>query len=272
MFDLLRKFRTPLVAGGLVLVALLVYSANLRQRERTTFFERAVLQVTAPFQKGIDVALTAATDSWDRYFWLVGTGEENRHLHEENRRLRSELYALEEVRLTNERLRKLLLFKEEMELPAIPAQIIAEDASSWFRTVVIDKGSSHGVREGMPVVVAEGAVGRVITVASGQSRVLLITDASSAVASLVQRNRTRGIIRGRGESLNMEYALREADVRIGDVIITSGTGGVFPKGLPVGRVTGVAREAYGLFQGIEVEPYVDFARLEEVLVLLRDDP
>ncbi len=272
MFDFLKKFRTPLLAGGLVLVALLVYSANLRQGPRTTLFERAVLQITAPFQKGIDVAWTAVADSWDHYFWLVGTKEENRRLHDENRRLRAELYELTEIRLANERLRRLLEFKEEMDLPALPAQLIAADASSWFRTVVIDKGSSDGVREGMPVVVAEGAVGRVITVAAGQSRVLLVTDASSAVAALVQRNRTRGVVRGRGENLNLEYALREADVRVGDVLITSGTGGIFPKGIPIGRVSGVSREAYGLFQGVEIEPFVDFSRLEEVLVLLRDDP
>ncbi len=271
MFDLLKKFRTLLLAVGLVLVALLVYSANLRQSGHTTFFERAVLQITAPFQKGIDAGWTAVARTWERYVWLVGAEEENRLLREENRRLQAELHGVEEIRLANERLRRLLLFKEEMELPAIPAQIIAEDASSWFRTVVIDKGSSHGVREGMPVVVAEGAVGRVITVAFGQSRVLLITDAGSAVASLVQRNRTRGVARGRGENLHLEYALREADVRIGDVIITSGTGGVFPKGIPVGRVTGVTREAYGLFQGVEIEPYVDFSRLEEVLVLLKEE-
>lgn len=271
MLELLRKYRTSLVGGCLILVALLVYSANLRQKDRTTLFEQVVLQVTAPFQKGFDAGWNAVAGWWSQYLWLVGTQQENLRLHQENRHLKAELDGLQEVRLANERLRKLLLFKEEMNLPALPAQVIAEDASSWFRTVVIDKGKEDGVREGLPVVVAEGAVGRIITAAPHHSRVLLITDASSSVASLVQSSRTRGVIRGRGENLTLEFALRQSDIRIGDVVITSGTGGVFPKGLPIGRVTGITQEAYGLFQGVEVEPFVDFSRLEEVLVLLEED-
>lgn len=272
MFELLRKYRTPLMAGGLILLALLVYSANLREREKTTLFERVVLQITAPVQKGIDVISGGVADGWRHYLWLIGTEKENGRLREENRRLRAQLDSLQEVRLTNERLRKLLVFKEAMNLPALPAQVVAEDASSWFRTVLIDKGTGDGVREGDPVVVAEGVVGRIVTAAPRQSRVLLITDASSAVASLVQRNRARGVSRGQGDGLSLEYVLREADVHVGDAVVTSGTGGIFPKGLPLGRITGVTREAYGLFQSIELEPYVDFSRLEEVLVLVKERP
>lgn len=272
MLEFLKKYRTPLVAGGLVLLALLVYSANLRQNERTTLFERAVLQLTAPAQKGIDVAWGAVAGWWDHYLWLVGAEDENRRLREENRLLKAEIDRLQEVRLANERLRKLLAFKEEAQIPALPAQVIAEDASSWFRTAVIDKGTADGVYEGLPVVVAEGVVGRIVAASARQSRVLLITDASSAVASLVQRNRTRGVARGRGEGLSLEFVPRDAEIHVGDTVVTSGTGGLFPKGLPVGRITGLKREAYGLFQSVEVEPFVDFSRLEEVLVLLKERP
>lgn len=272
MLDFLRKYRTPLLAGGLILLALLVYSANLRDRDTTTLFERTVLQLTAPVQKGVDVVLSAVADGWRHYLWLVGTERENDRLQEENRRLRAEIDGLQEVRLANERLRKLLAFKEEMNLPALPAQVIADDASSWFRTVLIDKGTEDGTREGLPVVVAEGVVGRIISAGPRQSRVLLITDASSAVATLVQRSRTRGVARGRGDGLNLDYVPREAEIEVGDAVITSGTGGVFPKGLLLGRIRGVTREAYGLFQSVEVDPSVDFSRLEEILVLLKERP
>jgi rod shape-determining protein MreC len=124
----------------------------------------------------------------------------------------------------------------------------------------------------MPVVAAEGVVGRVIRSAPHDSRVLLLTDASSAVASLVQRNRTRGVVRGQGDILTLDFALRQEDIEVGDRIVTSGTGGVFPKGLVIGEVTRTAREQYGLFQTVTVSSAVDFARLEEVLVLVKENP
>ncbi|BCR04367.1 cell shape-determining protein MreC [Desulfuromonas versatilis] len=271
LLELLRKYRTPLLAGCLILFALLLYSANLRHRDHTTLFEKTILQLTSPFQKGLDLVWKAVSGAWDRYLWLVDTEGQNTRLQEENRQLKAELVALEEVRLANERLRKLLEFRDREQLSALPAQVIAEDAASWFRTVIIDKGTDDGIREGLPVVVAEGAVGRIIRASAHDARVLLITDASSAVASLVQRNRTRGISRGRGDSLTLEFALRQADLEVGDLVISSGTGGVFPKGVPIGTVTRVAREEYGLFQSVSIAPAVDFARLEEVLVLIGEE-
>jgi rod shape-determining protein MreC len=273
MFDLLRKYRTLLLAVALVLAALLLYSQNLRRNEeRTNLFEKLVLQITAPLQMGVVTVCEAVSDWWGHYLWLVDTGRENELLLQQNRLLAAELRRLQEVRLTNERLQKLLDFREQQDLTGLPAQVITEDASSWFRTVMIDKGSADGVREGMPVVVAEGVAGRIIRTTTHQSRVLLITDASSAIAALVQRNRTRGVCRGRGDTLNFDFALREKDIQVGDLVITSGTGGVFPKGLPVGTVVRVEREEYGLFQVVEVMPTVDFSRLEEVLVLLKEEP
>jgi rod shape-determining protein MreC len=272
MLELFRKYRTPLAAGFLVLTALLIYSANLRRRGKTTLFEKTVLQITSPLFKGVDAVSESLVGGWNRYLWLIDTEQENVRLQSENRRLAAELNSVEEIRLANERLRRLLEFRDSVDLPALPAQVIAVDASSWFRTVVIDKGNSDGVREGMPVVAAEGVVGRVIRSAPRESRVLLLTDASSAVASLVQRNRTRGVVRGQGDILTLDFALRQKDIEVGDRIVTSGTGGVFPKGLVIGEVTRAAREQYGLFQKVTVTPVVDFARLEEVLVLLKENP
>jgi rod shape-determining protein MreC len=271
MLELFRKYRVPLLTVGIVMVALLVYSANLRHREKTTLFERAVLLLSAPMQSTIDVIWRGGANQLQRYLWLVDTERENLRLRQENRWLLAELEQSEEVRLANERLRRLLEFKEEVALPALPAQVIAMDAASWFRTVVIDKGTEHGLREGLAVVVAEGVVGRTVRCAPRQSRVLLVTDASSAVASLVQKNRARGISRGRGEGLNLEFVLHQEEVESGDLIVTSGSGGVFPKGLTIGRVMQVVRADHSLFQEITVKSAVDFSRLEEVLVLLREE-
>jgi rod shape-determining protein MreC len=166
----------------------------------------------------------------------------------------------------------LLQFREQTGLPAIPARIIAVDASSWFRTVIIDKGQHDGLVEGLPVVVAEGVVGRTIKCAARQSRVMLITDASSAVAALVQRSRARAICRGEGDGLSLEFLQQQEEIVVGDPVITSGTGGIFPKGLVLGHVADISRSGYGLFQTVQVNPAVDFSRLEEVLVLQKESP
>jgi rod shape-determining protein MreC len=210
-------------------------------------------------------------DVWGHYLYLIDTEQDNRELNTHNRQLSAELDRLEEVKLENLRLRRLLGFKEGFEAETVPAQVIAEDASSWFRTVTIDKGHEDGVTEGMPVVVAEGVVGRVVRSSPGQARVLLITDASSAVASLVQANRARGICRGQGEQLSFNFVLRQEEINVGDRVITSGMGGVFPKGLVVGHIQTIDRQEYGLFQAVQVTPSVDFSHLEEVLVLVRQE-
>ncbi len=272
MQGLRTKFRTAALVCGLLLSTLLLYSVNLREREKTGLFERSVLRVTAPFLEVIDGTGRALADAWTHYLWLVGTASENERLRAENSLLQGELDALEELRLANERLRELLEFRETAGVEAIPARVVAEDATSWFRTVVIDKGTRDGLAEGMAVVVPAGVVGRVLKVSAGEARVLLITDASSAAAALVQRTRTRGVCRGRGEGLTLEFALRQEDIQVGDRIITSGMGGVFPKGLLIGSVVKVERGDYGLFQAVEITPAADFSRLEEVLVLVREAP
>lgn len=271
MRDLLRQFRFYLLAIILLLATVVLYSYNLRQKSVTTFFERAVLSVASPFQVAIDSGIDGVQSVWFNYLWLVDTRQENQRLKQENRELEARLLNMEEYALQNERLRKLLAFVDALDLAALPAQVVGEDVSHWSRTIVIDKGTRSGLREGLPVVASEGTVGRIIKVAPYSSRVLLITDSSSAVATLVQRTRTRGIARGFGDELNIEYALRDADISVGDVLVTSGTGGIFPKSLPLGRVTSVEKDPFGMFQRITARPMVDFPRLEEVLVVLGDD-
>jgi rod shape-determining protein MreC len=269
MWEWWQKNRPLLLGGLLLLVALLWYSVSLRQQEETNFLESVVLRLTGPVQVGFDNMILGVANTWGHYLYLVDTADENRTLTEENRTLRAVLTQSDEVRLENKRLRLLLDFKETQDIDTLPARVIAEDASSWFRTVMIDKGQEHGVTEGMPVVVAEGVVGRVVRSSPRFSRVLLVTDASSAVASLLQHNRARGVCRGQGELLVFDFVLRQEEVKVGDRVVTSGMGGVFPKGLVVGNVGSVEKQEFGLFQAIEVIPSVDFSHLEEVLVLLR---
>lgn len=272
MRELLSRYKLLLLALAILLAAIILYSYNLRQKSATTFFERAVLTFAAPFQSALDGVVDSASDIWGDYIWLVDARQRNLELERENQNLRSRLAQADEALLQNVRLRKLLAFVDELDRPALPAQVIGEDASSWARTIIIDKGSKSGLKSGFPVVSANGVVGRIIKTAPASSRVLLITDASSAVATLVQRTRTRAIARGRGDELSLEFTLRDGDLQIGDLLVTSGMGGVFPKGLPLGLVSQVEKDPFSLFQRVRAQTAADFSHLEEVLVIVGEDP
>jgi len=271
MRDLWNRYRFYLLAMTLLIATLVLYSYNIRQKSVTTFFERAVLSVAAPFQLGIDGTSNAVVRIWRDYLWLIDTRQRNLMLEKENRELRARLNQINEVTLQNQRLRKLLAFVDDLDRAALPAQVIGEDVTPWARTIVIDKGSRSGLRQGLPVVASDGVVGRVIKTSSYSSRVLLITDPSSAVAALVQNTRSRGILRGHGERLSVEYMEHDATLQPGDLLVTSGMGGIFPKGLPIARVISASQDQFDLFQRIEAIPTADFSRLEEVLVILGDD-
>ncbi len=271
MRELFHRYRLFFLAVALLLSTLLLYSYNLRNKGATSFFERAVLTLAAPFQATFDGTADFVQGLWRNYVWLVDARQQNQILLQENLQLRSQLERVEEIRLQNERLRALLAFVDDLDRPALPAQVIGEDASSWARTVTIDKGTRAGLRNGLPVVAADGVVGRIIKTAPNSSRVLLVTDASSAVAALVQRTRARGVVRGRGKDLVLDYALRTADIQEGDLLVTSGMGGIFPKGLTLGRIKTIKRGDFGLFQQVEVTPAADFSHLEEVMVIVGED-
>jgi len=262
-----RKNRKLLLGIGLVLVALLGYSLGLDAESQGGWFERLALRLGRPLLSSATTVRQGAASVWGSL--LPGGSELD--LESENRRLRAELAAVTELRQESQRLRRLLEFVEESPWQTVAARVIAEDASSWFRTIEIDRGYEDGMSEGLPVVTAAGLVGRVVRTTEHSSRVLLITDASSAVAVLVQDQRIRGVCRGQGGALALDFALLQDEIQVGDGVVTSGLGGVFPKGLVVGYVRAVQREQFGLFQTVEVEPAVDFGGLEEVLILLKEE-
>ena len=151
----------------------------------------------------------------------------------------------------------------------VPANVVAEDLSPWFQAVIIDQGSASGIGPGMPVITDSGVVGVVVGTTPGASKVLLILGPQSRVDVYIQRTRARGSVRGRSQQdCELAYVLREEDVRPGDLVLTSGLAAVYPKGLVVGEVSRVERLPHGLFQHAELQPAVDFRKLEEVFVIL----
>jgi rod shape-determining protein MreC len=262
-----RKFIIPIL---IFLLALSLISANLHSRDNMSFVESLVVGITAPVQKVVWGVIDGIGSIWRGYFYLVGLEKENRALKKELHELRLQMNRYREADLANQRLRALLNFKKSIATPLLPAQLVAFDPSGWFQTILIDKGRSDGVVQDMAVVSAEGLVGRVIGVSNHHAKVLLILDGNSAVDAYIQRSRARGVLVGLGRELCLlKYVQRNEDVQVGDKVISSGMGGVFPRGLLVGTVQEVVRGSSGLFQRVEVEPAVNFSRLEEVMVVIQ---
>jgi len=265
-----RKFIVPIL---IFLLALSLISANLHSRENMSFFESVVVGIASPVQKVLRGIIGGVGDAWRGYFYLVGLRQENEALRKELQELKLQLNRYREADLANQRLRSLLNFKKSIATPLMPAQLVAFDPSGWFQTILIDKGRDDGVVQDMAVVSAEGLVGRVIGVSGRHAKVLLMLDANSAVDAFIQRSRARGVLVGLGrERCLLKYVQRNEDVQVGDQVISSGMGGVFPKGLLLGIVEEVIRGSSGLFQRVEVEPAVDFSRLEEVMVVKQTPP
>lgn len=271
MWELLKKYRIYAVVGAVLLTAFVFYSLNLKNKERANAFERGVMNLMAPVSGVVDRMNGGVSGLWANYVDLLEVRKENKQLRESVKVLNSRLLEASEAVLANERLKKLLGLKNSLRAPTITASVIGEDGSPWFKTIVIDRGAADGLREGLPVVASDGVVGQLVKVAAGSSRVLLLTDHASGIAGIVQRSRARGVVKGKGGGrCSLDFTLREEDVKVGDIVVSSGIGGVFPKGLPVGEVTMVKKGEYGIFQTVELRPRVNISRLEEVLVILQD--
>jgi rod shape-determining protein MreC len=268
---LIRRNRELLLAVVLLLVPLGVFFAHARRPEEATRLDRALLAVTAPVEKLVGAAVTGTLDAWRGYVALRGAHERAVALSLENNLLKLERQELQRERGENDRLRRLLSLAEAGPRRAyLGARVVGvRMAPAGLQVVTVDKGADDGVLRAMPVVVAEGVVGRVHATAARSADVLLVVDRNSSVAVRVERTRARANVRGLGrpELCRLDYALRSEDVIEGDLLVTSGTDAVFPPGLPVGRATGLQRGAHGLFQEGWVVPAVDPTRLEEVLVV-----
>ncbi len=230
---------------------------------------KVFVPVVAPFQKALIHSIRSVKTIWKDYFFLVSVSKENQELTKLLNHANERNNLLRETELFNSRLREYFKFREKTKHSVIAAEVISKDSSVWFKTIIIDKGTGHGVKKGLPVVVPEGIAGQIIDVAPGYSKVLLIIDRNSAVDAMVQRTRARGIIKGESDGdCYFKYALRKLQIVDGDIIVSSGLDGVYPKGLRLGKVSSVLKKDSGIFQDVKVEPFVDFERLEEVLIVL----
>ncbi len=264
--------KSMIVAGAVLFIALigLVFSLDtIRKSYAYKAASRAAIFLVAPVQEVFHTSIDFVDGIWEHYFCLVSVGYENERLKADLARERRKSHQCKELALANERLRKLVRLKKRVDYKYLAAEVIARDPSAWYRTIVINKGSKAGVSQSDPVMTANGIVGHVLQTTFDHSTVVLVIDRNSSVDAMVQRTRTRGISRGDGEGkCRFEYTLRKEEIKINDIVMSSGFDGIYPKGFRIGYVSKVVRRNVGLFQDIEITPFVDFNTLEEVMVLL----
>jgi len=269
----LKRFRTVWIWVIFIFLALLLLSSNLGGKGSWNPAEQIIIEITAPFQRLIKGTINVIEGIWLKYFGLVNVHDANVRLMKEIETLRMENYRYQEILATQERLQKLLQFKETINWPVLAAQVIGRDPTGWFKSVIIDKGKNSGLKVNMPVVNARGVVGRLVSVSPNYAKLLLIIDQNSAVDCIIQRSRDEGIVKGLTAKLcKLDYVVKTSDVLVGDKVVTSGLDRVYPKGLPVGEVVEVVDIPGELFKDIKVQPMVDFSKLEELLVILKEDP
>jgi rod shape-determining protein MreC len=269
MLEFLRRNQVLLSSGLFLLLSLALLALNRGRVRRFDPLGTVFLEVLRPLQGAATQATGALGNVWKQYVDLVGIEAENRELKLRLRLLEAEHRRDAEIELENRRLARLLDFQSDVPSRAVTARVIGKDASGLFDSFVLDRGERSGIRPGMAVVSADGVVGRIAQASPHASRVLLISDHNSGVDAIVQRTRARGIVEGAlNRTCSMRYVKRGDEIDVNDVVVTSGLDRIFPKGILIGRVSGVTRKDFGLFQVAEVVPAVDFAKLEEVLVLV----
>jgi rod shape-determining protein MreC len=268
MLSFLKRHQVIFVSVLLSIVSLHLALTDRREVARGYIVKEIVSFAVHPLQRAAMASWGAASGIWSDYIALIGVKADNAALREalvvaeaENNRLREELSLAG-------RLKDILAYRDAAPFDSMASVIVGLNFDGWTRTAVIDKGADDGVRKDSAALSPSGVVGRVIEVNGRTSRVLLTTDMRSNIDVIVERTRVKGVAEGTGsDGLTLKYVRQVDDVQVGDAIITSGLSGIFPKGLPVGEVSKIEKGRDNFFKHIEVRPEVDFARIEEVLVV-----
>ena len=262
--------KNPLIfLACIVLVSLLLITVSIRYDKGNLFFESVIVRIFSPIQSLLTQARTSILDLLDHHFFLTEVSRENDRLLKEIDLLTRRNSDLLETVKRQERIKKLQGTNKKEKVKSLTALVIGRDSTQWSKMIFIDKGTDDGIRGNVAVVTDAGIVGHIIHSTATTSKVLLITDSRSAVDSLFQNTRVPGVSTGTGEDLcEIKFVPIDAELKVGDRVISSGLGGIFPKGRMVGTVVGVAKRKQELFQDVVVAPSVDLSRLEDVLVLL----
>jgi len=264
------KIRRLFLLAAVVGLCLLILSLQTRgEQPRAT---DVVAFVTTPVQKALAAVQRGAYGVWATYLDWKNVRFENRNLRDEVQRLRVESLVVRETSEENQRLRRLLDLRERLPINTVSGEVIAREWGGWVRSLTVNRGRSDDISRLAAVISPDGLVGRVVDVRAGAAVVQVLTDPASTIGAHALRTRTPGIVEGepRG-TIRFKYMARDgAGLQVGDVVVSSGQSGVFPRGIPIGRVRAIDDRGSALFHYAAITPAVDFSRVDEVLLLTGD--
>ena len=257
---------------GVLLLQVLMLAVQVKRDSRGRLIRVWTITAVTPFEKGGAWGFGKIRGVWDHYFALQGTTRQNEELKSENDALKLRISQLESKAAEADRLAALLTFKQAHEkVPMLMARVIGASAGTVSRTVEIDRGERDGVRRNMGVITPDGAVGKIIEVYRDNAQVLLLTDKDSGAGAMLLATRSQSPVKGNGDpTLSMSYVANDDVVKLGDKVVTSGMDKIFPRDIPVGTVIDV--QPGSVFKQIRVKPSANLERLEEVIVLLTQEP
>lgn len=270
-----KRYQDTFIVVVLLTLPFFFLKASIRKPEEMNVVDRAVMRVAAPLEFAAAALARQISSVVGDYVYLVGVKSDNDKLAYENARLRQEVRRLNAADAENVRLRRLLNLRDTIQAETVSAVVISKDTTEFFRVahVTLDKPGAQ-VQVGMPVLSFDGTVGTVMRASGDKVDVELTVDSGFGVDVQVERTGARGFVRGMGDrskyGVRVEFVQRSDEVNVGDMLLTSGVGCRFPKGVPVAKVTKVVKRDFGMYQSVEAEPSVDFSRLEEVLIVLSD--
>ena len=268
-----RRQRTGYLVLAVVVGHVILISAHVNARPGASVLENLTFGVFAEVQRLATSVGNGVVGVWTGYVGLRGLRSENEVLARDVAALQFQLQEQRAMAQRAHRLEQLLEFRQLLALPTMSARVIAADATPYFLTLTVDRGTEDGIRSDQAVLAPTGVVGRVVgQPAARAARVQLLTDRNAAAGALIERTRASGVVMGEDDetSLRMEYVSNLETVWVGDRIVTSGIDGIYPKGFAIGTVTDVA-PGVGLYQTIRIAPAVEFSQLEDVLVVVIDE-
>jgi rod shape-determining protein MreC len=264
--------RTGYLFLAVIVGHVILISTQVTTKRGVPMLEEAVFGVFSEVQRGANAVTSGVHTWWQDYFALQQVQSENEQLKKDIGELRVRLQQERALAQQTQSLQKLLDLKGSTALETTGANVIAGGASPEFRTITIDKGTGDGLRADMAVIAPAGVVGRVIQPSGRASKVQLLIDRNAAAGALIERTRAQGVVIGSGaDDLRMEYVPGSADLKAGDVVVTSGIDGIYPKGFVIGQIQSIRRSAGG-YSDIVIKSAVDFSSLEAVLVVLTPPP
>jgi rod shape-determining protein MreC len=268
-----KRYRDAAIVVLLLAVPFFFLKASMKKPESLNALDRVILRISAPIQFGASTLARGVSNIWGDYVYLIDVKADNQRLAYDNARLRENVRRLEQQQVDNQELRRLLQLRETLPGDTISAQVVGKNFTEFFRVtrIVLDRGS-RDVRPHMPVISPDGVVGSVLDVEGDSVGVQLAVDAAFGIDVEDRRTRARGFVRGTGDparyACKVEMVSSEDEVELGDMLVTSGKGKWFPRGLPVAKVTKVTKREVGRDQDVEAAPTVNFSRLDEVLILV----